>query len=84
MAKIATFSEIVNITSSVSGEYLKELRTGITTIQQAIVTIYNIGQYFPSDLAKIEEFKNIVEKDYSKIIKESIKITNKVTKREIK
>ena len=59
--------------------YIKELQEGISTMQQAILTIHKLGQYFPSDLAKIEEFKNTVQEHYSLFLKEATKINNKIS-----
>jgi len=65
---------INNLNFHVSDEYLKELREAISVVKQSIVTIYNLGQYFPEDLTKIEELKNIIVKHYKDTVKESIKV----------
>ena len=62
-------------------KYITELQEDITVIQQAILTIHKLGQYFPSDIAKIQEFKETVEEHYALFLKESIKISNNISKK---
>lgn len=78
--QMALTGEIYTLNNFANSEYLRELREGIATMQQAIITIHRLGQYFPSDLEKIENFKNTVEEHYIKLVKESTKINNKISK----
>lgn len=72
--QIALNGQINNLYFHASDTYLKELREAISVVKQAIVTIYKLGQYFPSDLAKIEELKNVIVRHYKDTVKESIKV----------
>lgn len=78
--QMALYGEVVTIDYSVSDEYLNAIQEGISTMQQAILTIHKLGQYFPTDLAKIEDFKNLVINQSSILIKESAKVNNKLTR----
>ena len=76
--QMALKGNIIHYQSFVSGEYLKEMRDAVSAIQQTVVTIYRLGQYFPKDLEKIENLKDIVEKHYAKMLDENSKINNKI------
>ena len=79
--QMALNGTVLHLKTSISSEYLKELREGKKTMQQAIVTIYKLGQYFPQDLEKIENYVNIVTEHYKLMVKESIKIFNKISQK---
>lgn len=79
--QIALNGYINNLDFHASDEYLKELREAILTVKQSIVTIYNLEQYFPYDLARIEELKDIIVRHYKDTVKESLKVHNAVSYR---
>ena len=61
-----------------SNEYLAELRELISSIQQSIITIHRMGQYFPSDLEKIQNALDGVERIYKETVKSNIKFYRKL------
>lgn len=77
---MAMQGEIIALENPYKYEYLGEIRACINTMKQSIVTIYGLGQYFPYDLARIQECVDTVTKQYKAILKCSIKNYNEIAK----
>lgn len=77
--KMILNGKIYMLDTSDFAKYIKELQEGVATMQQTVLTIHKLGQYFPSDVVKIEEFKNLVQEHYALFLKETIKLNNKIS-----
>ena len=77
---MAMQGEIITMKELFEYEYLHELRNCIDTMQQSIITIYKLGQYFPYDLDRIQKCTDTVTEHYKKIVKCSIKNSNDILK----
>ena len=77
---MAVHGKIYALTNPVPWEYINALQEGINTMQQSILTIHKLKQYFPSDLAKIQEFVDAVKDYYGFVLQEGTKINNQIVK----
>ena len=78
--QMALNGEIIVLETPVDSEYLKEIRELNGTLQQCMIVIYRLGQYFPKDMQKIQSATDLVKDHYRSMLDISIKLSKKIQK----